>query len=93
MFYHFINFFNSVVVPTTEESGNDYNEIIPVVGRLKTFMGAVMWNILSSCIEIMQIKIQCFDVSYSLWQVMIIGMLLSLGGWMLWRFLHPFDDD
>ena len=93
MFFRFLNIFNSVVVPTTEESGNDYNEIIPVVGHLKTFTGAVMWNILSSCIEVMQIKIQCFDVTYSLWQVMIIGMLLSLGGWMLWRFLNPFDDD
>ena len=93
MFYQILNIFNSVVVPTTEETGNDYNNIIPHITTFRTFAGTVMWNILSSCIEVMQIKIQCFDVQYSLWQVMIIGMLLSLGGWMLWRFLHPFDDD
>ena len=84
------NVFSVIPFPTTEDP---IDTTLTPTGTPVTEDGVRFWSLMDNCIQLLKIPITLGDVSISLWEVMIVGMFLSLGGWVLWRLLHPYDND
>lgn len=81
------------MLPFFSESAGDAFHSSPVPSETTSTLAGLFWYIIDFCIQVMNFEINVLGLRYTLWEVFILTILLSLAAGLIYDLLHPFNNN